>query len=309
MDNFHEPVLIKEVIKYLNIKKGGVYVDGTFGRGGHSREILRELGDKGFLLAIDKDPQAVAFARSNFGQSEHFEIRQGSFNMLYQLANEFDIIHKIDGILIDLGVSSPQLDEAERGFSFLHDGPLDMRMDPNQKLDAATFINTAEEQEIARVLAEYGEERFARRIAGGIVKARIEAPILRTKKLAEIVAAANPAWEPHKHPATRSFQAIRIHINQELTELETFLTQALSVLAVGGRLAVISFHSLEDRRVKAFIQKNERGDDFPRDLPIPQAMLQPKLKRIVWGLHADNEEIQRNPRSRSAILRIAEKTS
>lgn len=307
MPNFHQPVMVQEVIKYLAVKEDGFYIDATFGRGGHSREILNRLGEKGFLLAIDKDPEAINFGKQHFKENEHFLIQQGSFVMLQSIVNELGWAQKVNGILLDLGVSSPQLDDPDRGFSFIHDGPLDMRMNPEQGLDAASWINSEREEEIARVLFEYGEERYARRIARAIVLERSREAITRTKRLADIISKANPAWEKHKHPATRSFQAIRIHINQELKELEDCLQQSLTVLAVTGRLAVISFHSLEDRIVKRFVQKEERGGEFPRDLPVTQDKLGARVKRIAWGVRASEIEINQNPRSRSAILRVVEK--
>jgi 16S rRNA (cytosine1402-N4)-methyltransferase len=307
MSDHHQPVLLQEVIEYLAIKPEGFYVDATFGRGGHSREILNRLQKNGLLIAIDKDADAIKFAQFHFKGNENFIIKQGSFSMLQSLITELGLTHKINGILLDLGVSSPQLDEPARGFSFLQDGPLDMRMDATSSLDATTWINTASEEEIATVLKEYGEERYAKRIARSIVLQRAEQPITRTLQLAAIVSKANPAWEKHKHPATRSFQAIRIFINRELDELKECLDQCLEVLAVGGRLAVISFHSLEDRIVKKFIQKHQRGDDFPPGLPVTSDQLSPKLKRIAWGITASELEINNNPRARSAVLRVAEK--
>lgn len=307
MSNYHQPVLLQEVIEYLAIKPEGIYVDATFGRGGHSQAILNKLGTEGVLIAIDKDPEAAEFAKIKFKEDKRFQLKQGSFNMLQAYMEEMKIVGKVDGILLDLGVSSPQLDNSSRGFSFLQDGPLDMRMNPNEGIDAATWINSANESEISRVLKDYGEERYARRIAAAIVSERKKESILRTKKLADIVAKAHPAWEKHKHPATRSFQAIRIFINHELKELHEALQQSLTVLTMGGRLVVISFHSLEDRIVKQFVQQQERGGDFPREMPITQADLHPTLKRIAWGVRASELEIKTNPRARSAILRVAEK--
>ncbi|MBA2653970.1 MAG: 16S rRNA (cytosine(1402)-N(4))-methyltransferase RsmH [Gammaproteobacteria bacterium] len=306
MSNLHKPVLLTEVMQYLAIKPDGVYVDATFGRGGHSQEILNRLDKNGILLAIDKDPSAVQFGKENFHE-ESFQIRQGSFAMLESFIDELGLQGKVDGILLDLGVSSPQLDESERGFSFLQDGPLDMRMNPNDSPDAASWLNSASEEAIAQVLWEYGEERFSRRIARAIVEARKEEPFTRTKRLSEIVSKANPAWEKHKHPATRSFQAIRIYINHELDELKLCLEQSLSALGVGGRLAVISFHSLEDQIVKAFMRKKQQGGDYPRNLPVTQDMFAPEVKRIAWGITAKEQEVNENPRSRSAILRVVEK--
>lgn len=307
MGNNHQPVLLKEVIHYLNIQRNGIYVDATYGRGGHTREILSRLGEDGFLLAIDKDPEAVRFARESCKGSRNFVIKHGPFSMLSTWIVELGLVEKVNGILLDLGVSSPQLDDFSRGFSFLHDGPLDMRMDPSAPLSAADWINDASVKEIEKVLFDYGQERYARRIAKAIDNERQLEPIVRTQRLAEIIKKANPSWERHKHPATRSFQAIRIFINQELEELNSCLQTSLSVLAVGGRLAVISFHSLEDQIVKRFIQKNQQGDNFPRNLPIPGHYLSKRLRRIAWGVKAGDAEVCENPRSRSAVLRVAEK--
>lgn len=307
MSDYHQPVLLQEVLEYLAVKPNGYYVDATFGRGGHSKAILNRLTNQGRLLAIDKDAEAIAFAKKNFEKYENFRIEQGSFDMLERLVAMQGLTGKIDGILLDLGVSSPQLDDPARGFSFLQEGPLDMRMDKTQPIDAAAWLSQASEQEIADVLYEYGEERYAKRIARAIVQARSETQITTTLQLAQIVAKANPAWEKHKHPATRSFQAIRIFINRELSELSDTLAQCLSVLAVGGRLAVISFHSLEDRIVKKFIQKNERGDDLPRDFPVTAIQVNRRFKRIAWGIKPSEQELKINPRARSATLRVVEK--
>lgn len=307
MTDYHQPVLLQKVIDYLAIDSNGYYVDATFGRGGHAREILNRLGESGILLAIDKDEEAIKFAEKMFQRYRNFRIKQGSFNMLQDFVTEQGLFGRINGILIDLGVSSPQLDDPSRGFSFLQDGPLDMRMDKTQTMSAAQWIQNVPEQELAEVLRDYGEERFAKRIAKSIVQERAVNPITRTLRLAEIIAKANPAWEKHKHPATRSFQAIRIFINQELQDLKDCLDQCLSVLSVGGRLAVISFHSLEDRIVKKFAQKHERGDDFPRNLPVTASQLSPRLRRVAWGVKASDQEIQLNPRARSAVLRVVEK--
>jgi len=291
----------------LNIRTDGRYVDGTFGRGGHSGAILARLGPEGRLLALDKDPAAVAEGERRFGDDPRFVIRQTSFAEIGEVTRTLGWLGKVDGILLDLGVSSPQLDDAERGFSFRHDGPLDMRMDPTRGPSAAEWLAEASEQEIARVLKEYGEERFARRIARVIVQARSEAPIETTGRLAAIVAAAVPSREPGKDPATRSFQAIRIFINRELADLQAFLDQVLTVLAPGGRLAVISFHSLEDRLVKRFIREQEKGDRFPPDLPVTAAQLQPRLRAVGKPIRPSETEVRENSRARSAILRVAER--
>jgi len=303
----HKPVLLKEVIEALNIQPSGVYIDGTFGRGGHAGAILDKLSGDGRLFATDKDPQALQEAKKNFGQDQRFEIEQGSFAMLKELAERHHITGKVNGILLDLGVSSPQLDDPARGFSFRNEGPLDMRMDPEHGMSAARWVATASEQEIAQVLKEYGEERFAKRIAGAIVKVRKESPIETTTRLAAIVKEANPAWEKNKDPATRSFQAIRIFINRELDDLKEFLEQSLEILAPGGRLAIISFHSLEDRLVKRFMRKHAKGDEFPLDLPVTQSQLKPRLREVGKAIMPGEDEVNENPRARSAVLRVAEK--
>jgi 16S rRNA (cytosine1402-N4)-methyltransferase len=303
----HTPVLLNEVIANLSIKSNGIYVDGTFGRGGHSRAIIEQLDSDGCLLAIDKDPTALAAGHMMFSGDTRILMQQGSFAHIYEFAKSHNLLGKVNGILLDLGVSSPQLDDASRGFSFLKDGPLDMRMDFSRGFSAAEWINTAKESEIGRVLKEYGEERYARRIARAIVQARSEAPITTTGRLASIVSAANPAWEKGKHPATRAFQGIRIFINQELDDLRLCLTQCLDVLAVGGRLLVIGFHSLEDRIVKRFMRHEARGGDIPAGLPITQAELKIRIKIIGRAVKPSIAEVTRNPRARSAVLRIAEK--
>ncbi len=305
----HITVLLEEAVDALVQDAAGVYVDGTFGRGGHSARILERLAPGGQLLAIDKDLTAIAAARSRFGEDPRFAIAHASFADLDQLVLERQWQGKVTGILLDLGVSSPQLDEPERGFSFLHDGPLDMRMDQSRGPSAAEWINSADEAEIARVLKDYGEERFARRIARALVLAREQAPIERTARLAQIVKEANPAWEKHKHPATRAFQGIRIFINNELGDLEAVLAQALDALAVGGRLVVISFHSLEDRLVKRFIRRHEKGDPLPRGLPVMDAALNKRLRSVGKAHKVGTDERDRNLRARSAVMRVAEKVA
>lgn len=303
----HRPVLLDEVLEALNIRPDGIYLDGTFGRGGHSEAILARLNDNGRLLAVDKDPQAISVAQQRFAGDPRFSIVRGSFTMLGQEVESRGWKGKVDGILLDLGVSSPQLDDAQRGFSFRQDGPLDMRMDPDSGISAAEWLNTAKEEEIARVLKEYGEERFAKRIARAIVQQRMQQPISTTGRLAKIVAEANPKWEKDKNPATRSFQAIRIYINAELEELEKVLNQSVDMLAPGGRLAVISFHSLEDRRVKRFIRDEARGGDFPPDLPLTDTQLNRRLRAVGKDIRAGKKELAVNPRARSAVLRVAER--
>lgn len=303
----HHPVLLDEVLVSLNIRPDGIYLDGTFGRGGHSAAILQMLSEKGRLLAMDKDPQAVAVAQSRFAGDSRFSIVRGSFTMLGQEVGKRGWQGKVDGILLDLGVSSPQLDDPGRGFSFRHDGPLDMRMDPDSGQSAAEWLAEASEGEIAMVLKEYGEERFAKRIARAIVRERAREPITTTARLARIVAEANPKWEKDKNPATRSFQAIRIFINSELEELEQVLAQSVEMLAPGGRLALISFHSLEDRRVKRFIREEARGGDFPPGLPVTEAQMNRRLRSVGKGIRAGKAELAANPRARSAVLRVAER--
>ncbi len=302
----HRPVLLDEALAALKIDPGGRYVDGTFGRGGHSAAILESLGEDGRLLALDKDPAAIEVANQRFAEDKRFLIRQDSFAMMNRHVSALGWMNQVDGILLDLGVSSPQLDDASRGFSFQKEGPLDMRMNPDQGQSAAEWLKDAREQDIVTVLKEYGEERFARRIARAIVQARKEKPITTTKQLAEIVAAANPAWERGKDPATRSFQAIRIYINRELDDLEQVLEQVFEILKPGGRLVVISFHSLEDRRVKRFMRDAARGDDFPPDLPVTQAQLKPRLRLVGKAVRAGEAELEQNPRARSAVMRVAE---
>ncbi|MES9959895.1 MAG: 16S rRNA (cytosine(1402)-N(4))-methyltransferase RsmH [Sedimenticola sp.] len=303
----HLPVLFHEALEALSITPSGVYMDGTFGRGGHSGAILEALGPEGRLIAVDKDPDAVAAAEVAFGGDRRFVIEQGSFAMLERFAEKHQVVGKVDGLLLDLGVSSPQLDRPERGFSFLSDGPLDMRMDNSAGPSAAEWLAGAEAEDIAQVLKAYGEERYAKRIARAIVAARQECAITTTRQLAEIVAAANPSHEKGKHPATRSFQAIRIYINRELDDLSDCLEQSLDVLAPGGRLAVISFHSLEDRIVKRFMRDGERGEQFPPGLPVTQDQLKPKLKRIGKAIKPSAGEVADNPRARSSVLRVAER--
>lgn len=304
----HRAVLLQESINGLNIVPDGIYVDGTFGRGGHSRAILNQLGPSGRLIAFDKDSEAVTYAAQHFGQDQRFLMVYASFATLFNVAKAQQIDGRIQGILLDLGVSSPQLDNPSRGFSFMHEGPLDMRMDGRQAMTAATFVNHAKAEEMMMVFRAYGEERFAGRIARAIVSAREKSPIVTTSRLAEIVKEANPKWEKHKHPATRVFQAIRIHINQELTDLELVLKQCVDVLAVGGRLSVISFHSLEDRIVKQFMRGMEQGNAPPKGVPVREQDIQTCFKRVGKAIKPHDDEINVNVRARSAVLRIGEKT-
>ncbi len=303
----HRPVLLEEVVQALHLRADGIYVDGTFGRGGHAQAILERLGPEGRLLAFDRDPQAVQAAEQRFFDDARFSMVRGPFSMMGQTITARGWRGKIDGILLDLGVSSPQFDDPRRGFSFRHDGPLDMRMDPGSTPSAAEWLNHAGEQEIAAIIREYGEERFAKRIAKVICRERAVQPIETTLQLARIVAQAVPTREPGKDPATRTFQALRMHVNRELDELRAVLPQTIEALAPGGRLAVISFHSLEDRIVKHFLRDQARGDDFPRDLPVRRAQLNPRLRLIGKAVHASAAEVQANPRARSAVLRVAER--
>ncbi len=310
----HKAVLLKEAIDGLAIKSKGIYVDATFGRGGHSKAILEQMGPTSRLIAMDLDPEAIAVTKSApFDSDARFEITHSSFRELAKVISNRGWLGLVDGVLLDLGVSSPQLDDPARGFSFMKEGPLDMRMNTAHGIDAATWINQAEAEDIANVLYEYGEERLSRRIAANIVRARETTRIETTTQLANIIASCVPKLKPKnkqekfRHPATRSFQAIRIFINQELEALTTCLSEILSVLSVGGRLCVISFHSLEDRIVKQFMQKEAKGDDYPPGLPIRADQLKPRLKLIGKSIEPSESEVLENPRSRSARLRIAEK--
>lgn len=305
----HQSVMLEETIAALTIQSNGLYVDGTFGRGGHSAAILRQLGEEGSLIALDKDPAAIAAAKKMFGDDARFSIYQASFAEMGAILSSRKLLGKVQGVLLDLGVSSPQLDEASRGFSFQSDGPLDMRMNPDEGLSAAQWLSKADEQEILRVLREYGEERFAGRIARTIVETRKESPIETTKQLAELIRTSVPFVEKHKHPATRSFQAIRIFINQELEDLTNLLKQMPDLLAMHGRLVAISFHSLEDRIVKRFIAAEVKGEEIPHNLPIPGTGKPGRFKKIGKAVKASGKEITANPRSRSAMLRIAERVA
>lgn len=305
----HVTVLLQEGVDALCVRPDGCYVDGTFGRGGHSRLLLSQLGPDGRLLGFDKDPRAIATGQQLMAEDGRFAIVQRSFAEMGEELTARGLQEHLDGVLLDLGVSSPQLDDPERGFSFMNDGPLDMRMNPNAGVSAADWIATASEEEIARVFYEYGEERFSRRMARAIVQRRAVQPFTRTADLAEVITVANPAWEKGKHPATRAFQGLRIHINSELADLERGLQAALDMLAVGGRMAVISFHSLEDRIVKQFMRRQVKGeqDNLPRNLPIQLARFEPRLKLIGKPVYPSPAELKDNPRARSAVMRVAEK--
>ncbi|HYA39482.1 MAG TPA: 16S rRNA (cytosine(1402)-N(4))-methyltransferase RsmH [Candidatus Methylomirabilis sp.] len=304
----HVPVLLEEALQALRLKTDGVYVDATYGRGGHAREILNRLEERGRLLLFDRDPQACEDARRHYGADARVHVIAGSFSHLGRSVEQLGLTGKVDGLLFDLGVSSPQLDDASRGFSFRLEGPLDMRMDPRTGESAAEWINRAAEDDIARVVREYGEERFAKRIARAIVRERSIEPISTTQRLAEIVKRAVPKREARKDPATRTFQAIRIHVNRELDELKDALPQAVQALARGGRLVVISFHSLEDRIVKHFMRAEAKGEEPPPDLPVRHEAFRGRLKIIGKAIQASEAEARRNPRARSAVLRVAERT-
>lgn len=304
-DLVHATVLLNEAVDALEIKPDGVYVDGTFGRGGHSRLILGKLGECGRLIALDKDPAAVSAGQTI--KDARFQLEHSEFENLGAVLNRLGI-DKVDGVLLDLGVSSPQLDDEQRGFSFRFDAPLDMRMDTSRGRTAAEWLATADEGELTEVIFDYGEERFARQIARTIVAARQEHAILTTKQLSDIVAKCVHTREPGKNPATRTFQAIRIYINRELEELENVLPQCVDHLKPGGRMAVISFHSLEDRMVKRFMRDMAEGDKLPKGVPIRAADVpQGKMRLVGKPVYASDEEIFANPRARSAVLRVAER--
>jgi 16S rRNA (cytosine1402-N4)-methyltransferase len=303
----HKTVLLDEAVEALRIKTDGTYLDATFGRGGHSRAILTRLGSSGKVIAIDRDPEALVSAATI--PDTRLSVFQREFSRIGKVAEEAGLAG-VDGVLLDLGVSSPQLDSADRGFSFRLDGPLDMRMDPSRGRTAAEWLAQASEEEIGEVIRRYGEERFAKQIARAIVAARSIGPIDRTRQLAQIVAKAVPTREPHQDPATRTFQALRIHLNQELEELEITLPQCLEILNVGGRLVVISFHSLEDRVVKNFMRSRAQPGALPARLPVRAAEL-PKPRMVLVGkpIYPGAAEVKANPRARSAVMRVAEKVA
>ena len=305
----HITVLLNEAVDALNIRPDGVYVDGTFGRGGHSRLILSRLGEEGRLIVFDKDPQAIVAARKLAAYDIRVNVVHDGFSVFQTALDELEI-GKVDGALFDLGVSSPQIDEGGRGFSFRFDAPLDMRMDPTRGMSAAEWIATASEQDLNEVIKNYGEERFSRQIARAIVAQREESPIDTTRKLAQLVAQNVRTRERGQDPATRTFQAVRIFINRELEEIEAVLPQATGRLKEGGRLAVIAFHSLEDRIVKQFIKKQSQHAPLPRWVAVKEADLpQPPLRPVGKAVRPSDAEILANPRSRSAVLRVAERTA
>ncbi|HCL39904.1 16S rRNA (cytosine(1402)-N(4))-methyltransferase [Halopseudomonas pachastrellae] len=303
----HISVLLNEALEGLAIQADGLYIDGTFGRGGHSRALLAQLGPEGRLIAFDKDPEAIRVGDQLAAEDGRFVVVQRSFAEMAEELRARGLAGQVQGVLLDLGVSSPQLDDPTRGFSFLNDGPLDMRMNPSAGQSAADWINSASEADIATVLKEYGEERFAKRMARAVVTRRAEQPFTRTADLAAVIKEANPAWEKGKHPATRAFQGIRIFINRELDDLADGLRAALDVLAPGGRMAVISFHSLEDRMVKQYMRREAKGAPIPRDLPIRDIDIPVSINLVGKAIKPSAAEVDANPRARSAVLRVAEK--
>jgi len=305
----HISVLLNEAVEALNIKPNGIYLDGTFGRGGHSSAILARLSPQGRLIVIDKDPEAINVAQTKFGDDPRVSIVHLGFGQLKAITDNLQVTGKVDGILLDLGVSSPQLDEATRGFSFMRDGPLDMRMDTTRGESVAEFLTHVDETELANIIWRYGEEKFSRKIARVIVEARAVKPITTTLQLAQLIEKSIPKIDKFKHPATRTFQALRIFINGELTELEQALANCNEVLVSQGRLVIISFHSLEDRIVKQFMQAQTTPPNLPRGLPIRQSEIN-SLQKMRWCIkmqRANDDEVARNVRARSAILRVAEK--
>ena len=305
----HTSVMVKEVLEALNIRPDGTYVDATFGRGGHTRAILECLGPAGRVLAIDRDPDACRYGHEVFANEPRMLLVQARFSDLAAIIEREGLRQRITGMVFDLGVSSPQLDHASRGFSFQKQGPLDMRMDFSTGETVADWLSAVEEAELVRVLRELGEERYAKRIARAVVGARGHVPLTTTTELAALISQCVPTAEPGKHPATRTFQALRIKVNGELDELDVILSQIESLLSVNGRLVVISFHSLEDRRVKHFFRRCARGDRYPPDLPITRDQIRPTLRLVGKLLRPTSEEVDLNPRARSAVMRVAERTA
>ena len=308
MNYSHNPVMLEKVIKGLNISSDGIYVDCTFGRGGHSKKILSEIGENGKLIAIDKDCEAEKYAREHFGKDKRFCFVRNNFSKIIEIIENYNNNKKIDGILLDLGVSSPQLDDPERGFSFQKSGPIDMRMDKSDKLTALSWLKVADQNEIKEVLKIYGEEKYAHRIAKSIKDSINKKSLSTTIELAKIIEKCYPKNKKSgRNPATKSFQAIRIYINNELQELESFLNSCLDIIASGGRIVVISFHSLEDRMVKRFIKKHSEGKDVPSKIPLTETSKNLSLRKIKTTLKANDDEVALNKRARSARIRIAEK--
>lgn len=306
----HKTVLLLEAVGALMTDPDGFYLDGTMGRGGHSAAVLSRLSSSGRLLAIDRDPEAIKAGNARFGNESRIQLEQSEFSRARELIEKSEMLGEVSGLLFDLGVSSPQLDSAERGFSFMQDGPLDMRMSNDKGMSAADWLNQADLEDIVRVLKVYGEERFARRIATAIVECRDHSPLETTQDLVALIDEAVPVKDPHKHPATRSFQAIRIHINAELEEVEQVLADAIDMLAPGGRIVVISFHSLEDRIVKRFMRDHSRAKPVPRDIPVTSDQLsKPPLRIVGKAIKPSAEEVRANPRARSAVMRVAEKVT
>ncbi len=303
----HISVLHAEALDALNVKSDGFYIDATYGRGGHSTSILNALGDQGRLLALDCDLQAVDHAQAVQSQDRRFSIEQCNYSRIGEVANDIGVTGGIDGVLFDLGVSSPQLDQAQRGFSFDRDGPLDMRMDQTQGQPVSEWLTTVNAEQLALIFKELGEERYAKRIAREVVAAVQEKPLTRTKELAEIVKAAHPRWEKHKHPATRCFQALRIFINRELEHLKAALDACVNVVRPGGRLVVISFHSLEDRIVKRFIRGQSDEAPVPRGLPVQHQRSATPFQMLGRAIRPSDAEVASNPRARSSIMRVAER--
>ncbi len=310
----HEPVLLKEVLEALSLDehRDGIFIDATFGRGGHSAEILQRLNEQGRVIALDRDPTAIAAGQERFKHDSRLCLVHRAFGQLHDafgVVGMTEIMGKISGALFDLGVSSPQLDEAMRGFSFMREGPLDMRMDNSSGISAAEWVAKISERDLQKIIAEYGEERFARRIANAIITYRREQPITTTTQLAQLIDAAVPRREPGKHPATRTFQAIRMAVNNELEQIQQALAQVINVLKPSGRLCVISFHSLEDQLVKRFMQTHSQDDPMYAGMPNVPKDKRAQLKRVGKAIHPSDSEVQRNPRARSAILRVAEKVA
>ncbi len=307
--NAHTPVLLHEAINSVFIDANGLYVDGTFGRGGHTKELLSRLSGKGRVIGFDKDPVAIDLGKVVFKFEKRLELIHESFSKLHLVLKKRGNLGDVSGVLLDLGVSSPQLDQGNRGFSFLHDGPLDMRMNNSKGMTAAQWIAESDQDELINIFKTYGEEKFAVRIAKNIIQKRVQEPIETTHQLAAIVSEAHPRWKRGQHPATKIFQAIRIHINNELEDLDVLLKNVLKILKVGGKLVVISFHSLEDRKVKQFIREKEKGPVLPKGIPVRDARHKILLRSVGKRIKPSDLNIQENKRSRSAIMRVAERVA